>query len=117
MSHNEHRENSPSAEANIHDRTGLYIAILAMALGGMALGFEISRAMASAEMRVLQEQAIDAKIQAGIERARADMQQQVATAQATAEAGRQHARVALDKVEDFRTKLAEKGIKITLDGH
>lgn len=110
MSHNEHRENSPSANASIHDRTGLYIAILALAVAGMALGFEISRAMSSAEMRALQGQAIDAKIQAGIERARADMQQQVEQAKAMADAGATDGRLALDRVEKAVAKLEAKGL-------
>jgi hypothetical protein len=110
MSHNEHRENSPSANANVYDRTGLYIAILALAIAGMALGVEISRSMTASELRNLQEQAIDAKIQAGIERARADMQQHVEQAKSDADAGRTDGRLALDRVEKAVAKLEAKGL-------
>lgn len=106
------------SNAEIHDRTGLYISIIALALAGMALGAEINRNSAQAENQRLQDQAIDAKIKAGMAETLASMQQQVADAKATANAGREHARVALDKVEDFRSKLAAKGINIPpLDGH
>lgn len=98
---------SPQAHASVQDRAGLYIAIVALILAVLAIGLVIM-------MPVV----IEAKVQAGIAQAKADMQQQAAQAQATADAGREHARVALDKVEDFRSKLAEKGIKIApLDGH
>lgn len=81
--------------ATLNDRSGLYVAILALALAGIALGLWLN-----------QSQIIDAKVQAA-----------VAQANATASTAETHARVALDKVEDFRAKLAEKGIKVTLDGH
>ena len=82
---------------SISDRT---LSVVAIIFACLALGAIVMHA-------ILYPQIVDAKIAAG-----------VAQAQATAEAGREHARVALDKVEDFRTKLAEKGIKIPpLDGH
>lgn len=103
-----HPENSPDhsnrangggvsnrADATIHDRTGLYISIIALALSGIALGLWMN-----------QSQLIDAKVQAA-----------VAKSEARADAADTNARVALDKVEDFRAKLAEKGININLDGH
>lgn len=103
----ESRTNSPSQVVHVQDRSSLYVAVIAAVLAAIALGSLIQI-----------PQVIDARVQAGVADARASMQQQAATAQATAEAGRQHARVALDKVEDFRAKLAEKGIKIApLDGH
>jgi hypothetical protein len=57
------------------------------------------------------------KIADGIAQARVDMAQQAANANAVANEARVHSRVSLDKVEDVRTALAEKGIKIELDGH
>ncbi len=68
---------------------------LACLLGGMSFGAVI-----------FVPSLIDAKVQAG-----------VAQANATATTANQHARIALDKVEDFRTRLSEKGINVTLDGH
>jgi len=69
-------------------------------------------------MALLMPKIIDSEVAAGTAQARADMAQQAAEARAIANTGREHARVALDKVEDFRTKLAEKGINIPpLDGH
>jgi uncharacterized protein HemX len=99
-------DNSPQAHASIQDRAGLYIAIVALILAVLAIGLVIMMPIV-----------IEAKVQAGVAQAKADMQQQAEEAKATAEAGRQHARVALDKVEDFRAKFAEKGININLDGH
>lgn len=96
-----------TSNAEIHDRTGLYISIIALALAGMAFGGAI-----------MLPQIMDAKIAAAVAMAKENMAQQAADAKATATAGNQHARVALDKVEDFRAKLAAKGIDIPpLDGH
>lgn len=87
------------------------LAIVALVISSLCLGLFLMQT-------VLLPQIIDAKVQAGMAEARASMQQQVAQAQATATAGQQHARVALDKVEDFRAKLAAKGIDVPpLDGH
>lgn len=98
---------SSNSNAEIHDRTGLYISIIALALAGMAFGGAI-----------MLPQIMDAKIAAAVAAAKESMAQQTADAKATAVAGNQHARVALDKVEDFRAKLAAKGIDVPpLDGH
>jgi hypothetical protein len=86
--------------ATIHDRTALYISIFAMVLSALCLGLFLMQTF-------LMPQIIDAKIQAGS-----------AKAEAVANEARTNARVALDKVEDIRPKLAEQGIKIKpLDGH
>ncbi len=103
-----HPENSPDhsnraaqggvsnrADATIHDRTGLYISIISLALAGTAMGSWLNLS-----------QLIDAKVKAA-----------VAQSEATAHAADVNSRIALDKVEDFRAKLAEKGINVTLDGH
>lgn len=55
-------------------------------------------------------QIIDAKIQAGVERARADLQQQVEQAKAVADAGATDGRLALDRVEKAVAKLEAKGL-------
>lgn len=55
---------------------------------------------------VMSPQITDSKIAAGI-----------APAEERARTADVNARVALDKVEDFRAKLAEKGINVALDGH
>jgi hypothetical protein len=98
------------ASATIHDRTGLYIAILALLVAGMALGFEISRAMSESNTRLVEAsnraearerelQAIDAKIVAG-----------AAKAEATAQAAKEHARIALDEVNRAVAQLEAKGL-------
>ena len=98
--------------AEIHDRVSLYVAILALLAAGLGLGFEISRAMSDAKIQRmqdqnsatnqrLQDQAIDAKIQAG-----------VARAEATAHAADVNARVAVDEIERMRTALAAQKIVI-----
>ena len=79
-------------------------------LSGLALGAVIV-------MAILMPRIIDAKVAEGIAQARESMAQQAANANAVANEARVHSRVALDKVEDVRTALAEKGIKIELDGH
>lgn len=83
-----------------------FSALLAcLAIGGLVM------------MAILMPRIIDAKVAEGIAQAREAMAQQAANANAVANEARVHSRVALDKVEDVRTALAEKGIKIELDGH
>lgn len=95
------RDNAaPVARVDHHDSGSNALAIVALVAACIALGMV-------AMYVILQAQIIDAKIQAG-----------AAQAEATAREARTNARVALDKVEDFRTKLAAKGIDIpALDGH
>jgi ABC-type phosphate/phosphonate transport system substrate-binding protein len=57
-------------------------------------------------MAVLMPQMMDAKVKAG-----------VAASEERARTSDVNARIALDKVEDFRAKLAEKGINVNPDGH
>ena len=93
------RENTApvqSLKLTISDRT---LSVVAIIFACLALGAIVMHA-------ILYPQIVDAKIAAG-----------VARAEATAHSAETHARVALDKVEDFRAKLAEKGIKIETDGH
>jgi hypothetical protein len=60
----------------------------------------------------------EAQMRAATAEASKDMQQQVADAKANAALARTQALVAVDKVEDVRTKLASKGIELPpLDGH
>lgn len=99
-------DNSPQAHASVQDRAGLYIAIVALILATLAIGLVIAM-----------PHLIEAKVQAGIAEAKAAMQEQAAEANALAKVARSDAGVALDKVEDLRTQLAAKGIKIELDGH
>lgn len=68
-------------------------------------------------MAVLMPQIIEAQVAKGVAQAKAEMAQQVEEAKAAANSGRIDGRVALDKVDSMREKLAEKGIKINLDGH
>lgn len=92
-------DNSPQAHASVQDRAGLYIAIVALILATLAIGLMIAM-----------PQIIDAKIQAGVERARADLQQQVEQAKAVADAGATDGRLALDRVEKAVAKLEAKGL-------
>lgn len=75
-----HGSSHSKSSAEIHDRTGLYIAIIALLVAGMGLGFEISRAMSTSELRELQSQSIDARIQAGVARAEAEANEAKVTA-------------------------------------
>lgn len=83
-------DNSPQAVVN--DRTGLFIAIFALAMAGLALGISVTSF-------VIVPQMIDAKVAAGM-----------AEAKATANAAREHARIALDKVEQTQVQLGAKGL-------
>lgn len=104
--------------ATINDRTALYISILALALAGMAMGYEMSQSSSRTEMRQLQDQAIDARIAAAVERSRGDMQSQLAQAQAVANLYRTEALLTKTNVEALYTKLNVKGVNVgTPDGH
>lgn len=81
-----------SMRVHISDRA---LSVVAIILASLAIG-----------ILIMMVPLIDAKVQAGS-----------AKAEATATTANQHARIALDKVEDFRAKLAEKGVNVTLDGH
>lgn len=82
------RRNSPSAHAVVHDKSGLYVAVLSAVLAGIAIGILITV-----------PSLIDSKVAAG-----------VAKAEATAQAAKEHARVALDKVEQTQVQLGAKGL-------
>lgn len=82
------RRYSPSAHVEVHDKAGLYVAVIAAVLTGVAIG---------ALMMV--PALIDSKVAAG-----------VAKAEATAQAAKEHARVALDKVEQTQVQLGAKGL-------
>lgn len=87
------------SSAKIEDRAGLYIAIVALILAVLSIGLVIMMPIV-----------IEAKVQAGIERARADMQEQVAEAKQIANTGREHGRIALSEVERANEELAGKGL-------
>lgn len=90
------RIDSPSASVvQVESSKLLPWMMLACLLSGIAIG-----------VLVLIPSFIDAKVKAG-----------VANVETTSHAADVNARVALDKVEDFRAKLAEKGINVNLDGH
>lgn len=90
----ETRTNSPSAHVVVHDKSGLYVSIAAIILACVNLG-----------VLIMMPTIIDAKVQAGV--ARAEM---------TANAGREHARIALDKVEQAQVQLGAKGL-IRIEQH
>lgn len=81
-----------------------------MILAAFAIGQNISDNAARDRERQDMAQIIDAKIQAGVERARADLQQQVEQAKAIADAGATDGRLALDRVEKAVAKLEAKGL-------
>ncbi len=87
-----------------------WVAMACFLAGGCVLGLIL--------MALLLPQIIDSKVAAGEARSQTAMADKAAEAKAIANAGREHARIALDKVEDFRAKLAAKGIDVPpLDGH
>lgn len=112
-----HSNSGPVASARIDDRTSLYLAIIALFVAVLALGMVIERGNASAELRASQDQAINARIEAGVAEARAQIQAQVAQTKTDSDAARINARVAVDEVERIRTGLASKGINIPKSEH
>jgi hypothetical protein len=94
----------------VEDKSQLILTILAMILASFAIGQNISDNAARERERQDMAQIIDAKIQAGVERARADLQQQVEQAKAVADAGATDGRLALDRVEKAVAKLEAKGL-------
>jgi hypothetical protein len=92
-------DNSPQAHASVQDRAGLYIAIVALFTSVLALG-----------MVIMIPRIIEAEVDRGIAEAKSSMQQQVADAKATADAGATDGRLALDRVEKAVAKLEAKGL-------
>lgn len=90
----ERRHYSPSAHVVVHDKSGLYVSIAAIILACINVG-----------VLAMMPMIIDAKVQAGV--ARAEM---------VANAGREHARIALDKVEQTQVQLGAKGL-IDIEQH
>lgn len=56
------------------------------------------------------DQTVDAKIASSASDLRASVQQQIADARATAQAGKEHARIALDEVQRSNAQLEAKGL-------
>jgi len=106
------RENSPGAisdnsgtiaqggTATLNDRLGVYIAIVALLVAGMGLGYEIAQSGSRTEMRQLQDQVIDSKIKAAI-----------ADASAQANEAKVKARVAEDDVKSICAALRASNFK------
>lgn len=90
----ERRHYSPSAHVVVHDKSGLYVSVAAIVLACVNLGVLLTIPTI-----------IDAKVQAG-----------VAKAEMVANAGREHARIALDKVEQTQVQLGSKGL-IDIEQH
>lgn len=82
------RRYSPSAHVVVHDKAGLYVAVIAAVLTGVALG-----------VLLMMPSLIDAKVAAG-----------AAKAEATAQAAKEHGRIALSEVERANAELAAKGL-------
>jgi hypothetical protein len=95
------------ANVNVLTISDRSLSIVAIIFSTAAITALLMFIVMSARQESQTARVVDAKIEAG-----------VAQAEATAREARTHARVALDKVEDFRTKLAAKGIDVPpLDGH
>jgi len=73
--------------AEVHDRTGLYIAILALVISALCLGLFLMQTF-------LMPQVIDAKVQAGI-----------AKAEESANTAKTNARLALEKQEEWKSRV------------
>lgn len=106
-----HDIRAPVQRIEHHDHSSKTLATIALILASCTLGglivYLIISQVTAIHVATLERQLADAKIQAG-----------AAKAEATASEARTNARVALDKVEDFRAKLAAKGIDVPpLDGH
>ncbi len=80
------------------------IGIIALIFASVSLGFVLMEELHAPIDQSLQQQTIDAKIEAGI-----------AKAEATAHAADTNARVALDKVQNVKVELAKRGINIKDD--
>jgi hypothetical protein len=84
----ETRTNSPSAHVVVHDKASLYVAVIAAVLTGVAIG-----------ALMMMPSLIDSKVAAG-----------VAKSEATAQAAKEHGRIALSEVERANAELAAKGL-------
>lgn len=79
-----------------------YVAFSWLLSGGALLGLIL--------MALLIPQLIDSKVAAGVADAKTAMAQQAADAKATAQTAKEHARVALDKIEQTQVQLGANGL-------
>lgn len=91
-------DGSSNAEATVNDRTGLFIAILALTLGAFSCGI-------AATLFVIMPTMIDTKVLAAI----APVTEQTRTST-------QNARLALDRADKISAALEAKGL-IRLENH
>jgi hypothetical protein len=102
---------APVQSVEHHEYGHKNTALIALILASVAVGAILVSA-------ILMPYVIALSVDKGNAEVRASVQQQIAEATAVANTGRTNSRVALDKIEDMRVKLAEKGIKVPpLDGH
>ena len=87
-------DNSPQAHASVQDRAGLYIAIVSLIVACLSLG-----------MQLTQSQLIDAKVEAAIAPARAEMHQ-----------ANTNALLAKDRTDKVAAALEARGL-IKLENH
>lgn len=102
-----HEEQTAHPGSNIN-RISIRLDANALAITSLVLSaaaFVIVIALA-----LMQPQATDAKIQAGMAEVRGGVQQQIADVKATAQAGKEHARIALDEVQRSNAQLEAKGL-------
>lgn len=78
----------------VHDKSGLYVSVAAIVIACINLG-----------VLAMMPMVIDSKVQAG-----------VAKAEMVANTGREHARIALDKVEQTQVQLGAQGL-IKIEQH
>jgi len=98
------RDNAaPVQRVDHHDHGNKALAIVALVAACFALGMVSMYVITAAQL-------IDAKIAKGNAEVTASLQQQIAHAQETAQAAKEHARVALDKVEQTQVQLGAKGL-------
>lgn len=87
-----------SPQAVVNDRTGLFIAIIAIVLGAFGCGMGVT-------VFAIMPSMIDAKVEAGVASARAEM-----------EAASTNARLALDRADKTAAALEARGL-IKLENH
>jgi hypothetical protein len=95
-------DNSIGAGAIVHKvivGAGLYVAIIALIVGCLCLGFQLSI-----------PSLIDAKVNERMSELKADLAEKSADTKASVLAARQDARIALDKVEQTQVQLGAKGL-------
>lgn len=107
------RHDSPDEAITAHPGASvnrIVIRLDANALSIIALMLSVAAIVIVISQAITQPQTVDAKIETGAAKISESMSERLADVKATAQAGKEHARIALDEVQRANAQLEAKGL-------